>query len=131
MLEGPYDRSLSWPFAGTVKLELLNQLSDKNHYGIDLVLEKEDGLQVGCSRGFPMFIKHTELLSGNKQFLMNDSLYFQVSASVDNYIQALAYLHTMKYILHFIFCLTKHINNLKLHLNQLNFYCCVLQMFNS
>ena len=31
ILEGAYDTTLKWPFKGTVNIELLNQLEDKNH----------------------------------------------------------------------------------------------------
>ena len=85
MLEGPFDRDLSWPFLGTVKLELLNQLSDKHHYSKDLVFLKEANIQVGKGRGFPNFIGQTELQCEDKQFIMNDTLYFRVTANVDNH----------------------------------------------
>ena len=85
MLEGPDDRSLLWPFAGTVKLELLNQLSDKHHYSKPLAVSKEGNLLVGNSLGFDRFIKHTKLGSDDKRFLMDDTMYFRVSVSVDNY----------------------------------------------
>ena len=32
LLRGEYDADLKWPFKGTVVVELLNQLSDDNHY---------------------------------------------------------------------------------------------------
>ena len=85
VLEGLYDRSISWPFAGIVKLELLNQLSDEHHYSKDLVFFKEANIQVGDGRGFPCFIRHTELHCEDKQFLMNDTFYFRVSVKVDSY----------------------------------------------
>ena len=32
LLRGEYDAGLKWPFRGTVVVQLLNQLSDDNHY---------------------------------------------------------------------------------------------------
>ena len=85
MLEGPYDRSLLWPFAGIVKLELLNQLSDEHHYSKDIIFLKESDIQVGDGRGFPRFIRHTEHHHEDKRFLVDDTFYFRVSVKVNNY----------------------------------------------
>ena len=60
------------PFFGEVKVALLNQLEDKNHY-----------CKVG--RVFPKFITHSALAHDsvkNIQYLKNDALYFRVSVEV-------------------------------------------------
>ena len=41
ILGGLYDKSLSWPFLGKIKFELLNQLFDEHHYGRELDLKSE------------------------------------------------------------------------------------------
>ena len=85
ILEGPYDRNLSWPFAGIVKLELLNQLSDKHHYSENLTILKKADIQVGDGRGFPFFIRHAKLQCQDEHFLVDDTFYFRVSIKVDSY----------------------------------------------
>ena len=85
ILEGLYDRSLSWPFAGIMKLELLNQLSDEHHYSKDLIVLKEANIQVGDGRGFPCFIRHAKFQCEDNQFLVDDTFYFRVSVKVDSY----------------------------------------------
>ena len=84
-LRGKYDHKLSWPFVGTVTCTLLNQLADKNHLTKKLV-EPEDGaaheLHVGESLGFSEFISHKKLTTDNVKYLMNDTLYFKVTAEV-------------------------------------------------
>ena len=41
MLEGPYGGILLWPLLGKVKLELVNQLSDDQHFGKELCLHRK------------------------------------------------------------------------------------------
>ena len=83
-LKGPYDESLSWPFIGRVKLELLNQLSDELHHVVELTFRKQNNAQVNSYLSVPEFIRHSELQVGDKQFLMNDTLYFRVTVKVDS-----------------------------------------------
>ena len=82
-LRGKYDHKLSWPFVGTITCTLLNQLADENHLTRKLV-EPEDGaaheLHVGESLGFPQFISHEELSTDDVKHLMNDTLYFKITA---------------------------------------------------
>ena len=83
-LNGPFDESLSWPFIGRVKLELLNQLSDEHHHVKELTFTKEGDAEGNSYLSVPAFIRHSELQVGDKQFLMNDTLYFRVTVKVDN-----------------------------------------------
>ena len=52
---GKYDQDLKWPFAGSVELTLLNQISDRKHYTVKIPL---DNLEVGFNWGNPEFIPH-------------------------------------------------------------------------
>ena len=78
---GPNDQILSWPLIGTAKVvELLNQLTDKNHY--DLVYTFTENCNTRAGNGFTSakFIRHSELThSADRQFLMDDTLYFRVT----------------------------------------------------
>ncbi len=96
LMKGPNDESLSWPFTGTVTIELLNQLEDKNHYKERLtfpadsvaslrVVDGERGRGYGC----PKFISYTDLdynADKNTQYLKDDTLVFSVvSVEVPDY----------------------------------------------
>ncbi len=96
LMKGPNDESLSWPFTGTVTIELLNQLEHKNHYKERLtfpadsvaslrVVDGERGRGYGC----PKFISYTDLdynADKNTQYLKDDTLVFSVvSVEVPDY----------------------------------------------
>ena len=86
--EGYYDSQLHWPFIGTVTIELLNQLSDDNHYGIVKTLDASYNMRVGSRKGLSMFLPHSFLGCNpitNTQYLLNDVLYFRLSVKVDNH----------------------------------------------
>ena len=80
--------SLIWPFSGTIKVDLLNQMEDKNHHVKCLQLE---GTTIGnedvVAYGLTNFIPKSSLNgsgTSNVQFLMNGILYFRVKVSVDS-----------------------------------------------
>ncbi len=78
--EGRYDDSLVWPFPGTITIELLNQLEDKNHYRMNIAFPADQMVM-----GYPQFIAHSMLdyVPGNNyQYLKNDTLIFRVSVDV-------------------------------------------------
>ena len=65
LMRGDNDDSLTWPFTGTVKIELLNQLKDKNHYNGDAIsfMDSDFGQRVvngdrGLGYGWQEFISH-------------------------------------------------------------------------
>ncbi len=86
---GEYDDNLVWPFNGTITIELLNQLEDRNHKMDELELRgtetssaqrpPQGGRNTGY--GWPEFIPHSRLAytSSNCQYLKDDCLYFRVT----------------------------------------------------
>jgi TNF receptor-associated factor 4 len=85
LLEGENDAELKWPFIGQVTFMLLNQLEDKNHCTIAMVLDANDDARVGTAWGKPEFIPHTALAHDpvrNIQYLKDDTLYFLLSVDV-------------------------------------------------
>ncbi len=81
--EGPYDKVLSWPFQGTVKIELLNQLSNEYHHSIILKPTIAANVNIGEFHYNSNFIRHDQLQGhGNQVFLMDDTLYFRFSVSI-------------------------------------------------
>ena len=88
LLKGHYDSQLHWPFRGTVKVELLNQLGDNNHHNVTITCSVSDNMRVGSSKGCFYFLPHSSLshnLATNTQYLLNDTLYFRVSVKVDDH----------------------------------------------
>ena len=86
--EGPDDGSLHWPFLGTGKFELLNQLADDSHYVKKTKFVTDSNMQPGKSRGFSHFISLSELpydSANNTQYLMEDRLYFRVTVTVEEH----------------------------------------------
>ena len=95
-LAGEYDDYLTWPFTGTVTIELLNRIEDQNHHQLsfkmpayelsDRVLDSEKR----DSRGYPTFISHTDLAKHSQcQYLKDDTLIVRVSVEVPDYKQYL------------------------------------------
>ena len=83
ILEGPFDSQLSWPLLATFKLELLNQLEDKNHYALSLKFIDNESGHPGATNGWGLhkFIEQSALKldsSKNIQYLKDDTLYFRV-----------------------------------------------------
>ena len=95
LMKGLYDASLTWPFTGTVTIELLNQLEDKNHHKDSVMItaknnytsrvvtgERRDGY------GIPRFISYDDLdhkPEKNCQYLKDDCLVFRVSVQLPGY----------------------------------------------
>ena len=88
LLEGSYDEQLHWPFLGTTTYELLNQLADDKHYSGIVIYNAGDDMQVGSSIGNPEFFPLSSLShdpATNTEYLLDDTLYFRVSVTVDNH----------------------------------------------
>ena len=95
LMKGENDDSLTWPFSGTVTIELLNQLEDKNHYRKTVTFlgnEREIcgrliDVERGQGYGHPQFISHSKLdyKRNNCQYLKDDTLVFRVSVKVPDY----------------------------------------------
>ena len=87
VLQDCFGDQLQRPFMGTVAVELLNQLGDRNHRRVD-VCSANGSMIVGSSRGCQKFLPHSSLghnPATNTQYLLDDTLYFRVSVKVDNH----------------------------------------------
>jgi TNF receptor-associated factor 4 len=89
ILQGKNDRELNWPFVGTLKIKLLNQLQDSKHHMKDVkpALQSFD-VDTGTIRGCAKFISHLALARDsvkNTEYLKDDTLYFRVSVEVANH----------------------------------------------
>ncbi len=90
LVQGPYDEQLTWPFSGTLHIELLNQLDDNHHHrktvnvhGIIVANSLNEPNMVGW--GIPYFIQNEQLgYSPNKhcQYLKDDCVVFRVVAHI-------------------------------------------------
>ena len=88
LLEGCYDDQLHWPFLGTITYKLLNQLADNKHHSSMIIYQNSHDMQVGSCKGKTKFLPHSSLChdpATNTQYLLNDTLYFRVSVTVDNH----------------------------------------------
>ncbi len=96
LMKGDNDDFLSWPFTGTVTVELLNQLEDKNHCKGTLTFPADDvasqrvvdGERAPRRYGWNKFISHTDLAHktlANRQYLKDDTLIFRLSAEAPDY----------------------------------------------
>jgi hypothetical protein len=79
VLKGRHDATLKWPFRGK---ELLNQLTDRNHFTQAEEVMLREGEQTQClSIDHPKLAHNREM---NTQYLMDDTLYFRVSVKVES-----------------------------------------------
>ncbi len=96
LMRGEYDDQLEFPFKGTIKFELLNQLEDKNHHckscthdgTQDYSKRVIDGERSNKANGAPAFICHGYLgynATKNCQYLQDDCLVFRISVDVPSY----------------------------------------------
>jgi len=95
MMQGENDDHLTWPFTGNVKIILLNQKKDDEHFqktwncsrsAPNGVLDRPSLNKVRNTLGWGLekFISHTELNSQpeHQQFLINDTLFLKIFISV-------------------------------------------------
>ena len=95
LMAGEYDDYLTWPFTGTVTIELLNQREDINHHKETrtfpaklLASQRVVHGERGLGRGHHKFISHGNLARKphkNIQYLKDDTLIFRVSAEAPDY----------------------------------------------
>ena len=93
LMKGDNDDSLTWPFTGEVTVEILNQLEDNNHdkATVSFLVDEDASKRVvdgerGTGWGRSQFISHADLdyqPDKNCQYLLNDTLVFQVSVRVN------------------------------------------------
>ena len=78
MLNGSFDDNLNWPFLGSISIEILNQLFDKNHFCRTLHVDEACNMHPGKSWGYSKFVCHSSLNSISANYLEGDTLYFRV-----------------------------------------------------
>jgi len=75
IVEGRYDGQLYWPFLGTVRYEILNQLGNSNHYSKVSTFSSSSDMTVGRVRGSTKFLSLSSLghnSATNTQYLLDD-----------------------------------------------------------
>ena len=83
LMRGDNDNNLKWPFSGTIKVSLLNQLEDGQHHTKQLRSPEcsservTEGERANSGRGLQQFISYQDLDRGC-QFLKHDTLFFRV-----------------------------------------------------
>ena len=94
LMRGENDDHLPWPFTGTVTVELLNQLEDKNHYSEATTFPQDsvasprvmEGERAPTGLGQRCYIPHTSLgydEAKHCQYLKDDCLYFRVKVDAE------------------------------------------------
>ena len=92
LMRGEYDEQLKWPFRGLVKIKLLNERGDHNHF--EGIIEYDDDTPLvnsgqvtdrekGTGWGIPLFIDNSKLLFNQSldcEYLQSDRLCFVVSS---------------------------------------------------
>ena len=85
LMRGELDSHLKWPFRGTVTIQLVNQLEDKEHHTKTIsytnVIPVTVGKQSNTGWGWPAFLCHSELglsVANNCQYLKDDCLIFRI-----------------------------------------------------
>ena len=87
LLRGDNDDNLKWPFKGTIKVSLLNQLEDGQHHTIQPWSPHNDGSgrvtgkeRAASGWGYSKFISHQDLqtVGENCQYLKDNTLFFRV-----------------------------------------------------
>ena len=93
IMKGQHDSRLKWPFTGTIIVEVLNWLEDKEHREQTLSIDKNDKIvrvskgAYGQDYGLYKFISHSFLplnSSTNTQYLMQDCICVRVRFTDNN-----------------------------------------------
>ncbi len=95
LMKGDHDDTLTWPFPGSVTIELLNQLEDRNHHKSTVTFPADDDVservvdsETGTGWGWPEFISHPHLdynPRAKTQYLKDNTLVFRVSVEAPNH----------------------------------------------
>ena len=96
LMKGEHDNNLKWPFEGTVEVAILNQVENDKHHSQEIwelqslpfdVIRQPDSYQIRNESGWgkAQFVSLSDVasFSPHKQYLMNDALYFQVTATTE------------------------------------------------
>ena len=96
IMKGDNDKSLTWPFTGSIAIELLNQLEDRNHHSMMVQFRADCTSSMRVTRGDRQeamgkakFISHSDLEynpAKNCQYLVRNVLIFRASVIVPSYI---------------------------------------------
>ena len=93
LMRGEFDSRLKWPYRGTVTIQLVNQLEDKEHCtktiryteaadrDCSISSQVTDGEQASAGCGWSRFIRHSNLglsVANNRQYLKDDCLFFHI-----------------------------------------------------
>ena len=87
IMKGQHDDDLKWPFTGTIIIEVLNWLKDKEHWKQILTIDTNDKIarvskgEYGADYGLDNFIAHSSLSSTNTKYLYQDCICVRVRSS--------------------------------------------------
>jgi len=93
LVPGRNDDYLNWPFKGTIRLSILNQIEDGEHFDRELwsfhhvvpdkIAKKPFAVRNEDGWGYAQFVQIGEIekFSATKQYLMSDTLFFRISSS--------------------------------------------------
>ena len=87
IMKGQHDDNLKWPFTGTIIIEVLNWLKDKEHKKQILTIDTNDKIarvskgEYGADYGLDNFIAHSSLSSTNTKYLYQDCICVRVRSS--------------------------------------------------
>ena len=92
IVKGLHDDHLQWPFTGTIIIEFLNWLEDKDHYKKTIIIDANKNFDrptkkfIGNITGDLKFISHSFLESSttNTQYLYQDCIRVRVQAIANN-----------------------------------------------
>ena len=92
IMKGQHDDRLQWPFTGTIIIELLNWLEDKEHHKRTFTIDTNNDFvrvtkgEYGKNTGSSQFISHSSLTSSttNTQYLYQDCIRVRVQVIANN-----------------------------------------------
>lgn len=86
LMRGEYDDQLTWPFQGTITIQLLKQDGSGEQWEKKVDVFARSVMfwheRATCGRGYTKFIPHRELYKEDVEYIQSDSLKFRVSQVV-------------------------------------------------